>query len=112
MTVKDDLGYIEPKPLQPVPVSYSQQAKTQDQKNWLDKVETVLTKAGTFLYSGAMGALDIYGRYKEIERGSIKTQPIEKADSIVILGQEMNKTNFYILIGLIVLVIMLIMWKK
>jgi hypothetical protein len=107
MAVQYDIGYLQPRGLQPVPIAQPSLAVPVSQKNqdWLDKVGNVVGKIFTGLYTGAMGALDIYGRYKAIERGQepiLANQP-EKPQPIVIMGQEIPRQ--YVLIGLILLLI-------
>jgi hypothetical protein len=109
MTVQYDIGYIQPRGLQPVPIAQPSLAvpRSTQTQNWLDKVGDVVGKVFTGLYTGAMGALDIYGRYKAIERGQepILKQP-EQPQPVVVMGQEIPKQ--YVLIGLILLLIVVL----
>jgi hypothetical protein len=108
MAVQYDIGYLQPRGLQPVPIAQPGLAVPVSQKNqdWLDKVGNVIGKVFTGLYTGAMGALDIYGRYKAIERGQEPIKQPEQPQPIVVMGQEIPRQ--YILIGLILLLIVVL----
>lgn len=110
--VNYDIGYLQPKPLQPVPVSQpfnpGVQGVSKDTQSWFDKFVNVASKVFTGLYAGAMGALDIYGRYKAIERGQepvFTQQPAQQP--VVVLGQEIPK-NYLIIGGVVLAVIVLL----
>ena len=110
MTVKHDIGYIEPKgyqtiPIQTIPIKHFEPKR--ETKDWLDKVGQYAGKLWQGLYIGAMGALDIYGRYKAIERG-VSDFKLSQDEKPVI--QEIDKK--YIFLGLIIATVVLIILIK
>lgn len=121
MPVQYDIGYITPKGFMPVPYEPKPvQLPDTKSKSWLEKVGGYISKGAQALYVGAMGGLDIYERYKRIERGEqtlpvadgVYTKSVPDTGRIVILGQEMNKTTLFVLIGLVILILLIVFWKK
>ena len=116
MAVNYDIGYIEPKGLMPVPISQPINPAvpnvSKETQSWFDKFANVAGKIFTGLYAGAMGALDIYGRYKAIERGQELTfAEKQQQQPVIILGQEIPRT--YLIVGGIVLaVVLLVLLRK
>lgn len=116
MQVKDDIGYIKPISYQPVPVQTKpkmvENASKQTQ-SWWDKVVQYGSQLFTGLYTGAMAGLDIYERYKMIEKGQQTQSWSEVAKTgpgpgqVVILGQAIDKNLLLIIASVIVLIIIL-----
>lgn len=115
-----EVGFVKPMDVKPVPVAVSQPIATQQQqqtKNWLDKIGEYGSKLLTGLYTGAMAGLDIYERYKMIEKGQPTTTWSEVAKTgtgqVVVLGQSFDKNMLYILLGAVILIVVLaILMKK
>lgn len=116
-----DVGFVKPYDVKPVPtpmpVSQPITPQQQQTKTWLDKVVDVGSKLFTGLYTGAMAGLDIYERYKMIERGQPTQTWSEVAKTtgtgqVVILGQTFDKNIIYILAGALILIIILSILRK